>query len=302
MKETGTLITHWDESKKNWLESRRSTNTRRSYEFALNELLETFQKSPEAITREDVRRYAQILKERGLKPATINARLGAISSFYVFAVEECKLMDHNPADMRSIRPRVTRYMESRALSTAECKKLLGQCEISTISGLRDFVLISGYLILGRRNTEWRSARTCDLEISGDGYFFRWAGKGKSDLVMVPDQLWALLSRYVAESGGRGIYDHIFLNRFGGLISGESVSRMVKQKAKEAGIGGRIRVHDLRHTAARLRREAGADVEEIREFLAHSSLAVTQVYLHRMERSTNKRAEDVCVNLLKNIVG
>jgi integrase len=62
------------------------------------------------------------------------------------------------------------------------------------------------------------------------------------------------------------------------------------------------VHDLRHTAARLRREAGADVEEIREFLAHSSLAVTQVYLHRLERKSDHRAEDVCLNLFKLMVG
>lgn len=285
-----------------WLESRGSDNTRRSYDYALNEFLEIFWKRPEAMTREDVRKYAQILKERGLKPTTISARLGAISSFYTFLVDECHLMDHNPAEMRSIRPKVTRYIDSRALTTADCKKLLAQCDLNTVLGLRDFVMLSGYLILGRRNTEWRTARTVDFELRDEGYYFRWTGKGKSDLVSVPMQLWDLLCRYVDATGGRGVYDHVFLNRFGkGPMSDRNVNRILHYRAKQAGISGRIRVHDLRHTAARLRREAGADVEEIRDFLAHSSLAITQIYLHRLEKNSDKRADEVCLNLFKSIV-
>ena len=41
-------------------------------------------------------------------------------------------------------------------------------------------------------------------------------------------------------------------------------------------------HILRHSAAKLRREAGQSVEDISRFLDHSSLAVTTVYLRRLE--------------------
>jgi site-specific recombinase XerD len=43
----------------------------------------------------------------------------------------------------------------------------------------------------------------------------------------------------------------------------------------------------------LRREAGADVEEIRDFLGHSDLKTTQIYLHRIERFENQRGNEVC---------
>jgi integrase len=43
------------------------------------------------------------------------------------------------------------------------------------------------------------------------------------------------------------------------------------------------VHALRHSAAKLRRDAGESVEEVSRFLDHSSLAVTSVYLRRLER-------------------
>ena len=42
------------------------------------------------------------------------------------------------------------------------------------------------------------------------------------------------------------------------------------------------LHVLRHTAAKLRRDAGASVEQVSAFLDHSSLAVTSVYLRRLE--------------------
>jgi site-specific recombinase XerD len=42
------------------------------------------------------------------------------------------------------------------------------------------------------------------------------------------------------------------------------------------------VHVLRHSAAKLRRDAGESVEEVSRFLDHSSLAVTTVYLRRLE--------------------
>ena len=42
------------------------------------------------------------------------------------------------------------------------------------------------------------------------------------------------------------------------------------------------VHIFRHSAAKLRRDAGESVEEVSRFLDHSSLAVTTVYLRRLE--------------------
>ena len=42
------------------------------------------------------------------------------------------------------------------------------------------------------------------------------------------------------------------------------------------------VHILRHSAARLRRDAGESIETVSAFLDHSSLAVTTVYLRRLE--------------------
>jgi hypothetical protein len=39
---------------------------------------------------------------------------------------------------------------------------------------------------------------------------------------------------------------------------------------------------LRHTAAKLRRDAGQSIEDVSAFLDHNSLAVATVYLRRLE--------------------
>ena len=47
------------------------------------------------------------------------------------------------------------------------------------------------------------------------------------------------------------------------------------------------VHIFRHSAAKLRRDVGETIEDVSRFLDHGSLAVTTVYLRRLEGETDK---------------
>jgi integrase len=47
------------------------------------------------------------------------------------------------------------------------------------------------------------------------------------------------------------------------------------------------LHVLRHSAAKLRRDAGESIEDVSRFLDHSSLAVTTIYLRRLEGQEDK---------------
>jgi integrase len=66
----------------------------------------------------------------------------------------------------------------------------------------------------------------------------------------------------------------------GITSGTFYTNL-RRYLKAAGLppGG---VHIFRHSAAKLRRDAGETVEEVSRFLDHSSLAVTTTYLRRLE--------------------
>ena len=81
------------------------------------------------------------------------------------------------------------------------------------------------------------------------------------------------------------YDHlIFPNKTNtGPIDDKTVRDIVKKRCREAGISGNVRVHDLRHTAAMSRYNENKDVLDVKEFLGHSSLETTQIYLHVIDR-------------------
>jgi len=66
----------------------------------------------------------------------------------------------------------------------------------------------------------------------------------------------------------------------GLSSGTLYARF-RRYLRAAGLAP-TGLHILRHSAARLRRQAGESIEEVSAFLDHSSLAVTTVYLRRLE--------------------
>ena len=61
------------------------------------------------------------------------------------------------------------------------------------------------------------------------------------------------------------------------MSGWAVWSVVEQSAKEIGIE-RFGAHDLRRTCAKLCRKNGANIEQIKFLLGHSSIQTTERYL------------------------
>ena len=293
----------WNQCENLWLQTRRAKNTERAYAQALDDFTASTKTPIWKANYQDFASWREDMLKRGLKGSTINARLGALNTLFDFACSEYlvendsgqlePLAKHNPLKMKFLRVKVKQYANSRALSVSEIKRLLGSIDQTTDGGMRDYALLLGYLNLGRRNSEWRLARVCDFELGNGEIFYRWSGKGQVDnLINVPEDMWSVLNNYIAETGGRGFDDYIFRNRFGGPLSARGIGEIVNKRVRQAGISGKVRVHDLRHTAAMLRREAGADVEEVRSFLGHSSLLTTQVYLHRLDRAEDQRSRKV----------
>jgi integrase/recombinase XerD len=308
----------WSDAIELFLSSRKSEATGRAYGAALRDLLATSGKRPWEITRTDIIRWTRSMQERGMSPATIAQRLAGVSSFFAFCMTEYVLDDseqsllhsQNPVAGKSLRPTVEMYGKATWLDKDEARALLEAINLATLQGKRDYALILGYVLLARRNTEWRRACWGDFESYGSQVIYRWGGKGKTDQRLdIPAPLWAAVCQFLQAAGrleDAAPGDYVFTAMTTGRkmpggrvvepnmpISAHEVGRLLKRYLLLAGLQAKhIRPHSLRHTGAMLMREAGASDQEIMEYLGQSNLAVTQVYLHALAGHKNDHWQTV----------
>ena len=252
------------------------------------------------MTSPEVFSYAHGTGLSGNKPSsvTINARIACLSSFYRFLIRMGQV-SANPCDQLE-RPRAT-PAPPRGLTPTDIKKLLGIIP-NKPAGLRDRAIILTLTLTGRRRTEVLNLKAGDLTVEGDAVYYTYRGKGgkrgkrelpqpayfaiktglaafdKDLAIMKPDEsLWPSNA-----NGDQGVT--------GGTFYGNLRRYFTSAGLPPSG------VHIFRHSAARLRREAGESIEQVSRFLDHSSLAVTTVYLRQLEGDRDSTWQQVAVAL------
>ncbi|MEX1172011.1 MAG: tyrosine-type recombinase/integrase, partial [Chloroflexota bacterium] len=245
--------------------------------------------SPDRVTPAHVLSWAHGVGASGRDPSstTVGARIACLSSYYRFLIR-MNVATSNPCDALE-RPR-TITAPARGLSADQVRRLLAVVP-DTVAGRRDRAILLTFILTGRRRAEVIGLRAGDITIEGETAFYRYRGKGgKTGRRELPAPAYAALrstltdlglslaemdpeaSLWQAAAGPRGVTSATMYSRFRKYL-----------RAAELPLSG---LHILRHSAAKLRRDAGASIEAVSAFLDHSSLAVTSVYLRRLEGETD----------------
>jgi integrase/recombinase XerC len=253
--------------------------------------------SPDRVTPAHVLAWAHGIGASGREPssATVGARIACLSSYYRFLIR-MNLATTNPSDALE-RPRAVQSV-ARGLSADEVRRLLGVVP-DTVAGRRDRALLLTFVLTGRRRAEVIGLTAGDISLEGETAFYRYRAKGgKRGRRELPRPAYEALcatlgdaglslatmdpsaSLWQAAAGIRGMTGSTFYARF-------------RRYLRAAGLAP-TGLHILRHTAAKLRRDAGASIEAVSSFLDHSSLAVTSVYLRRLEGEADRLWPDVAV--------
>jgi len=286
-----------------WLNTR-PENTARAYRQAWSSLIEQTGKIPSELEYLDVAGWVEWMKAAKMTSSTINLRLAGISSFYRFLGEASRQPLANPTQGKSLRQRSFRWQGARYLDAETVRRLMLSIDRGTTRGARDYALLAAYLFTGRRNSEIRVLRWGDIEQSADQSWYRWQGKGKSRRDVLPEPVLRALLDYLNISGrGGSIHkeNYIFVSsrrrEVEAPLSASQVGRILNGYLQAAGISTHYRVHDLRHTAAMLRKFAGEDIESISQFLNHSNINTTMLYLHTLEgrRDAGWKAVETLLN-------
>jgi integrase/recombinase XerC len=253
--------------------------------------------SPDRVTPAHVLAWAHGIGASGREPssATVGARIACLSSYYRFLIR-MQVTTANPCDALE-RPRTVPSV-ARGYCADEVRRLMAVVP-DTVAGRRDRALLLAFILTGRRRTEVISLTAGDISIEGETAFYSYRGKGgKRGRRELPHPAYKALcatladarlelgsmhkgaSLWQAGAGVRGVTSSTFYSRF----------RRYLAAADLAPTG----IHVLRHSAAKLRRDAGESIESVSSFLDHSSLAVTTTYLRRLEGVEDRAWREVAV--------
>ena len=277
-----------------------SRRTSEGYSRMLLHFFGTLGKPPDQVTSQEVFAWAHGRGLSGKEPSavTIGARMACLSSFFKFLIR-MEIVSANPCDALE-RPRIS-PSPPKGLSAEEIRRLLAAIP-ETKTGLRDRAIVLTLTLTGRRRTEVLSLTRNDISQEGETAYYSYRGKGGKqakrelpraalDAIEVALVAWGKSLTTMEPTESLWPTDHAERAAQGlGVTSGTFYTNLRRylKKAELPPAG----VHILRHSAAKLRRDAGESVEDVSQFLDHSSLAVTSVYLRRLEGQEDRSWQKV----------
>jgi integrase len=226
---------------------------------------------------------------------------------------EAFLVHRNPVRSAN-RTHVDPYDKSDGMTRDELLAMLRRIDQSSVEGLRDYALIVTYICTGQRSTAIASLRWGDIvhpKSEKDVIFYAWSSKGKTgrnellrpaydaicaylraaerlDTMAADDFVFIALSdaarhldEWRARARGKPMPERIVA----GHITSARINAIIKRWARKAGLDeSRIHTHILRHTAADLFMElSNGDLLGLQEFLHHSNVSTTRIYVTRRKK-------------------
>jgi integrase/recombinase XerC len=253
--------------------------------------------SPDRVTPAHVLAWAHGIGASGREPssATVGARIACLSSYYRFLIR-MQVATANPCDALE-RPRTVPSL-ARGLTAEQIRRLLAVVPDSVV-GRRDRALLLTLILTGRRRSEVIGLTAGDITVEGDVAYYSYRGKGgKRGRRELPRPAHEALCATLADVGLdlASIGPTTSLWQAGASprgVTGSTLYARFRRYLRAAGLAP-AGLHILRHSAAKLRRDAGSSVEAVSSFLDHSRLAVTSVYLRRLEGETDETWPDVAL--------
>jgi site-specific recombinase XerD len=285
-------------------------NTQRSYRDTLRLLLPAIASGAHKpidrlavidVSADRVRQFLSDLEEkRKCGVATRNQRLAAIHALARFIGLHAPELVEWCGQVRAVPFKKAPHGLVTYLEKPEMDAVLAAPDQTTAQGRRDHALLLFLYNTGARADEAAQALIADLTLPQTperelaSVLIR--GKGNK-LRRCP--LWAqTVSELAALVCGHSPTEHVFLNRRGQPITRFGihtlVERSVARAAKQAPslAGKRVSPHTIRHTTATHLLRSGVDINTIRAWLGHVSLATTNVYAE-VDLETKAKALGTC---------
>ncbi len=144
------------------------------------------------------------------------------------------------------------------------------------AAIRNIVSLELLFSTGIRVAELCSLKYDDVMIHEQ--FIKVHGKGNRELIIYigNNEVIKLLNEY---KNLVKVNKYFFLNRFGKVLSEQSIRYLIKRACSLTGIDREITPHMFRHTFATQLLDDGVELKYIQKLLGHSSVTTTEIYTH-----------------------
>ncbi len=178
----------------------------------------------------------------------------------------------------------------RTLTQNEVTKLLELVDGSRPEEQRNAAMVELLYATGLRVSELVNLELSQLNLAV-GYVLA-SGKGaKQRVVPIGDLARRKVGAYLEMARGmlvkRRESPNVFVTRRGGKLTRQGFWKLLRLRARRAGISKPISPHMLRHSFATHLLDHGADLRSVQAMLGHARISTTQIYTH-VERKRLKR--------------
>lgn len=235
--------------------------------------------------------------ERGNSPATRNVRLAHLKSFFRYVrieepalADQCENVMNVPFTKTEKRP--PEYMDENSVS-----HMLHTVDQESKDGIRHLAILSLLYDSGCRVQELIDLKVKDIQFEkGQRIYVR--GKGdKYREIPITRSTEKILKKYL-KNFPHCENDVLFTNRKGEPLTRQGIRYILQKYAAESkesnpeDFSGEAHPHLLRHSKATHLVNAGVNIYNVRDFLGHTSVVTTQVYLTSNPEVTRKAIENV----------
>ena len=221
------------------------------------------------------------------RPKTVKRKIASLKAFFHY-LEYREIVGRSPFNKIQIRFREPVILpKTIPLRTVETflsaiykQHKNAQTTYQKKKTLQDAAVIELLFATGMRISELCTLKVRDVNLEDKSVLIYGKGAKERKIQIGNDTVIYILEKYKnAFFPEMQEYDHFFVSPSGGILSDQSVRRMINKYVSLSSIEMHITPHMFRHTFATCLLEADVDIRYIQEMLGHSSIHVTEIYTH-----------------------
>lgn len=229
----------------------------------------------------DIEQWRRDMQALGMKNATVNRHTAFLKAVYNLGIRD-QLVDANPLAKGRLRKLEESGPRDRVISRSEETLILPKLEPVD----RAAFIVSLYS--GMRQAELLNLRRDDVQFDTDRLRLNKTKAKRAQYVPMNSALREALTWVMCQHG----HDLLFPSQDdpGRPMSGSRLTERLKAVCEELGLRPGILWHTTRHTYATRLGELGTATHDVKELARHSSIQVTERYMHANEKQTRDASE------------